>query len=313
MASYITIDGGTTNTRLSLVADGKIIQTLKYNVGARIGIENKDILISSVREGIKSLLDQRADSSDSLKAIICSGMLTSEFGIFNLPHILAPAGLSELHFGMKTLSVFEVSPLPITFIPGVRISGSDLASVDMMRGEESEIMGLVMAEREKVTYVLPGSHSKIINVDEAGRITDFTTMLTGEMIYALSGYTILKDAVKLDGAEIDSESLIFGYEYSKKHGINEALFKARVMKNLFSKTPDEVYSFFMGAVLCAEVDAILSFGSSKIIIGGRRQIKEALYILLKSINTGAVINTVSDEDVACANVFGMIKIFEYNS
>ena len=56
---------------------------------------------------------------------------------------------------------------------------------------------------EEEKYVLPGSHSKLIHVDGAGRIVDFTTMLTGEMIAALSQNTILKDAVYLAGTRLD--------------------------------------------------------------------------------------------------------------
>jgi activator of 2-hydroxyglutaryl-CoA dehydratase len=34
MSIYISVDSGTTNTRIALVKDNKIIKTLKYNVGA---------------------------------------------------------------------------------------------------------------------------------------------------------------------------------------------------------------------------------------------------------------------------------------
>ena len=38
MSLYITIDGGTTNTRITIVKNKKIIDTIKLNIGARIGI-----------------------------------------------------------------------------------------------------------------------------------------------------------------------------------------------------------------------------------------------------------------------------------
>ena len=44
MSNYITVDGGTTNTRISLVVNGNIVDTIKYNVGAGKSIENKNIL-----------------------------------------------------------------------------------------------------------------------------------------------------------------------------------------------------------------------------------------------------------------------------
>ena len=44
MANYICIDGGTTNTRINLVENGRIIDTLQFNVGARLSIENENLL-----------------------------------------------------------------------------------------------------------------------------------------------------------------------------------------------------------------------------------------------------------------------------
>ena len=44
MIFYITIDGGTTNTRINLVKDRQIIDNVKLSVGARSTIDNKDLL-----------------------------------------------------------------------------------------------------------------------------------------------------------------------------------------------------------------------------------------------------------------------------
>ena len=57
MANYISIDGGTTNTRISLVTDGKIIATKKYNIGAGAGLEGKETLKSSIARGILEILN----------------------------------------------------------------------------------------------------------------------------------------------------------------------------------------------------------------------------------------------------------------
>ena len=52
MAIYITIDSGTTNTRISIINNFKIIDTLKFAVGAKSGIENKSVLINTMKNGI---------------------------------------------------------------------------------------------------------------------------------------------------------------------------------------------------------------------------------------------------------------------
>lgn len=178
-----------------------------------------------------------------------------------------------------------------------------------MRGEETELMGII--NDGECIYILPGSHSKIINTDKNGRITSFKTMLTGEMIMSISQNTILEDAVDISNLITDSEYLLKGYNYSKKFGINEALFKTRVLKNLFGESSQKVYSFFLGIILCDEIKSILKANPTKIVIGGKKQIKEAMYWLL-SIPTTSEIILLTDEAVDASSALGAVKIFEYN-
>ncbi len=305
MRNYITIDGGTTNTRVSLVKNQRIVQTVKLSVGARIGIDNKKLLVSEIKKAVCGLSE-----GEQIERILASGMITSEFGLYNLPHISAPAGIAQLHGGMCEVVLDGISDIPIVFIPGVKVSDGTLQNTDMMRGEETELIGLAEYGYNECIYVLPGSHSKIIRVDSCGRISDFSTMLTGEMIAALSGATILKDAVSLNQSETDDEFLIKGYDYCSRSGINEALFKIRVLKNMFGATEKEVYSFFIGVVLQAEISKIADTDVKKIIIGGKEQIKNAMYRLLRHSCDKEVI-LVSDEMADSAPSLGMIRIYEY--
>lgn len=305
MRYYICIDGGTTNTRLSLLCDGKIIDTVKFSVGARRGIDNKSLLKDTVRSGIETLLNTHELACADVERILASGMITSEFGLVDLPHIQAPAGIKELHDSAFETVLDDISEIPFVFIRGVKTVGNCLETTDMMRGEETELMGLFEGAG---VYVLPGSHSKVIKVDALGRIVSFKTMLTGEMISALSQNTILKDAVSLNG-KVNEEYLIKGYDYAKTKGLNEALFKVRVLKNLFSKNADEVYSFFMGAVLCDEVISIAEQSPEKVIIGGNNAIKEAEYLLLRHA-LSADIKLISDGMSDSASCMGMLKIYE---
>ena len=56
MANYITIDSGTTNTRVSLVAHGRITDVRKFNVGAKKGMENGQLLRDTLKNGIADIL-----------------------------------------------------------------------------------------------------------------------------------------------------------------------------------------------------------------------------------------------------------------
>jgi hypothetical protein len=149
----------------------------------------------------------------------------------------------------------QITDIPFVFIRGVKLAGDRLEDADMMRGEETELLG--MGDLEEGLYILPGSHSKLIEVDQAGRIVSFRTEMTGEMIAALAEHTILAGALDLKNTSCMWESLWEGYCYCDAHGLNEALFKVRILKNLFGVTADAAYSFFLGVVLHDEIRSIL--------------------------------------------------------
>ena len=312
MKRYITIDGGTTNTRVNLVEDEVIAATKKISRGAKAGIDDRDGLKVELRAAISAILHENGLCESDIIRILASGMITSEFGLYELPHLVAPTGIGELHDGMAEVSFPEISSIPFVFIRGVKVASDLLSEFDMMRGEETELMGLIsICENESdAVFVLPGSHSKLINIDEGGMITNLSTMLTGEMLMAISSGTILKDAVDISCDECNEEYLIKGYSFAKAEGLNKALFKVRILKNAFKCTPPQVYSFFLGAILADEIDNILSASAKTVIIGGNRRIKTPTATLLKALSDKTVI-TVSDGDVERSTAIGAIKIYEY--
>lgn len=308
MKNYLAIDGGTTNTRVSLVSDGKILATVKLSVGARKSIGGKGELEKAVSEAISDLLKTQNLSEDDIECAIASGMITSEYGLCKLDHLVAPVGIAELHNGMKRTALPEIANIPFFFIPGVKLSGGDIESTDMMRGEETEVMGIESGEG---IYVLPGSHSKLIRLDADGKITDIVSMLTGEMMAATVDGTILKDSVTLD-TEISLEAILQGYLYCEKHGVNASLFKVRVMKNLLGADAESACGFFKGIMLHDEIKEILKYGAKRVTVGGKRQLREPTVYLIKALSDTEAI-ALTDEEVASSTVNGMIRIYEYKA
>lgn len=306
MTRLITIDSGTTNTRLCLLENDTILQVLSFPVGATKSVDNKSLLASTIKEGIYTLLQNNNLHETDVQCVISCGMITSEFGLINLPHIPLPAGINELRQAMYRCNMPEISAIPFVFIRGVKTDFETLEKADVMRGEETEIMGIFAGSG---LYILPGSHNKIITVDEYCRITDFKTTMTGEILQAIAGNTILKDAVTLDDYELDKESLLEGYHYARTHGISEALFKVRVLKNHFHRTEASVYSFYLGALLQCEADNIIAAPAQNIYIGGKRAIKNAIALLLRACSDKAV-TVIPDNIVAHCLVKGMCKLYK---
>lgn len=307
--TVITVDGGTTNTRITL-AENKIAKdVIKLNIGARANMENPELFACEMKKAVSFLLERNNLKECDVEKILASGMITSEFGLINLPHILTPAGLSELHENMHEVTIPEISSVPFVFIRGVKTDGQTFENTDMMRGEETELMGILNPDYRKCVYVLPGSHSKIIKVDENGKIYDFSTMLTGEMIASLSQYTILKDAVDLKNSETDAEFLLKGYDYCRKEGVNKALFKTRILKNIYKCNENQMYSFFIGVVLCDEIQAIINDGCETVVLGGKSQIKNAMAEILSKRSEKRIVS-LSDDEVNNSTVCGAIRVYE---
>jgi 2-dehydro-3-deoxygalactonokinase len=74
-------------------------------------------------------------------------------------------------------------------VPG--LSATDESGVaEVMRGEETQVLGVLDAMGGGGLACLPGTHSKWARVED-GRIINFTTHMTGETFGALRGHTIL--------------------------------------------------------------------------------------------------------------------------
>jgi 2-dehydro-3-deoxygalactonokinase len=302
MANYITVDCGTTNTRVGLMCNGALAKSVSFHLGARAHAADPQEYRVALTEAIRTL-----EKGAEPEAILVSGMLTSELGICPIPHLVAPVGLQNLHNGMQKMCIPDICDKPFYFIPGVRTAGEDALDRDMMRGEETELMGLMTGNEGACVFVLPGSHSKFISVDDKGRIASIVTLLTGEMAAALSGHTILSDSVSLEDG-LDTDALRAGYRCCRERGINEAIFKVRVLDKQLSKKAPERYGFFLGCVLCGEVERLLSYPATTIVIAGQRQLKRAMCILLA--DSGRRVIEVPDDVAATAAFRGMVKIFE---
>ena len=308
MSNYITIDGGTTNTRLRLVKDYLVVAEIRISMGAKDCTKGNEIYKSSIREKIKELLTAGNTEEKDIRAIIISGMLTSELGLCNLPHIAAPVGIKELHSSMKLMDV-GISSIPCYFIPGVKIQSENMYEIDIMRGEECEFIGISAQMVPNSVCIMPGSHSKHIFSDERKRISSFQSFLSGEMIYAFSQNTILSKSIDLSITNFDGEALLSGYDCVKKYGINRALFQTRIMDKMVGYSAEALYSFFLGAILCEEVES-LSDCKKQIYICGQRSIRKAMMFLIKNRLSISAIE-IEDSASELATTRGVIEIFEY--
>ena len=115
--------------------------------------------------------------------VLMAGMVGSRNGWREVPYVACPADLSALSAGMTT---FEIAGgTSVSIVPGLVI---DAAVSDVMRGEETQILGIGI---DDAVVVLPGTHSKWATLRN-GRIETFRTFMTGEVFGLLARQSVLR-------------------------------------------------------------------------------------------------------------------------
>ena len=216
----IVLDWGTTNVRAALLdASGKVLEERQAESGIGTGPP----------EQLAQRFDKLAQGWPMVPAI-AAGMVGSRQGWVEAEYLACPAKAKDLH---KSLTVLNHRNRQIAIVPGLKMDGD---RHDVMRGEETQIAGfLAQKPNHSGTLVLPGSHSKWVNINN-GTIDKFTTYMTGEMFSALANHTILRHSV---GIETCSERTSNSFE----NGAYEASFKTGV-GDVFTETGSDLARFF---------------------------------------------------------------------
>lgn len=241
MPHIIAIDWGTSSFRACQIdSDGKIIDKTHSDSG-----------ISKIPKGQFSEVMKKEISHFSHMdscSILCSGMITSRQGWVETPYVESPCGIDQL---VKELVKADFDDnCRLYFVPGVM---QKTPHPDIMRGEETQLMGLPASEKIK-TCILPGTHSKWVTM-KAGRIISFATFLTGDLYHALLSRSILMHAV--DSAKPD-DSFVEGVSqgisaFGKNRGLLTELFSTRARSILLSDPHSGSRQFISGLLIGMEI------------------------------------------------------------
>ena len=235
-AAYFAIDWGTTNRRLYAVAnDGTVIHRAQ---------DDRGVLAVAARGYPAEIAAIRAAHGEL--PILAAGMVGSTRGWHDVPYVSAPADLPALAAGAVDAGQ------GVTIIPGV--SRRDDRRADVMRGEEVQVFGAVVAGLAPgdALFCQPGTHDKWI-VAEAGAITDFTTAMTGELFALLKAHGIL--AGMLDGPVADGSAFRDGLARGGAGDLPAALFEVRASVLLGVRAAADAASFASGILIGADVAA----------------------------------------------------------
>lgn len=236
----IAVDWGTTSLRgARLNAQGQAIETRQFPKG-----------VMHVTPGtFDTVFDTCFGDWLADPAALCliSGMAGSRQGWQEAPYCPCPAGFDELAHHLLWLQ-----PGRIALVPGLHCTDQDtLHTPDVMRGEEVQIFGaLQLTQRDNATLVLPGTHSKWVHV-EGGRVTRFSTFMTGEVFALLSQQSILSKTLDM-AAPFDAGAFVQGVDSSQAPGsLLHKLFAVRTL-GLFDRMPATALPSYLSGLMIGD-------------------------------------------------------------
>ena len=196
--------------------------------------------------------------ADGEACVLVSGMAGSRQGWQEAPYLPCPADAAGL---AAALAPVPFDGARVLLVPGLSVPDDP---PEVMRGEETQIVGALPAIGRDGLACLPGSHSKWARISGGG-ITGFTTHLTGEAFAALRDHTILSRMVQ-PGAAPDPDSFDQGVARSAQPGgLLHHLFGVRTL-GLFDRLPSPE-SYLSGVLIGHEVRAAAPAGQTTHLIG----------------------------------------------
>jgi 2-dehydro-3-deoxygalactonokinase len=240
----IGVDWGTTSFRAFRIARDGTIRDRRTALRGLLNVPDNRFA-DTLREEVGPWLAGGEDH------VLLSGMIGSRQGWKEAPYLPCPAGAAEI---AAALVEIEFDWGQVKLVPG--LSAEDAQGVaEVMRGEETQVLGVLAAMGGNGLACLPGTHSKWVRV-EAERIADFTTHMTGEAFGALRGHTILGRMMRegaADGAPFDA-----GVQRSAQPGgLLHHIFGARSLVLAGRLAESEAAAYLSGILIGHEVRAAL--------------------------------------------------------
>ncbi len=333
---YISsVDCGTTNSRVYILDEFGIVKGKgKYQVGISDVAREKSNTI--LKKGLSiafdyALTDANIDVSE-LNYVVSAGMITSELGLCEVPHLQAPVDINDLAANLvktKIEGILDVD-IPWYFIPGIKnkfdLNDSyekQMLKFDFMRGEEVQAIGLsdTLKENSPFTLCMLSSHTKFVSVDKSGKINGSLTTLSGQIYRAFIestsiGKSVLDDGVAVPKHYFDKLKIDQSYEVTKKSGLLRAMMLPRFLDVLTTSKWYERLLVIEAAIACDDLTCLsqidnlgFAFDGPIVLIGKESRCEVYKYILQNKLNWKQDVEIITDSNqIDNFNIHGVYKI-----
>jgi 2-dehydro-3-deoxygalactonokinase len=247
--AYVAVDWGTSSFRLWLVGkDGSVIAERRSGEG----------MTTAARTGFAAVLANHLAAIAApagLPVLVC-GMAGAKQGWVEAGYIDTPAALADIPAAAVRIPGVAAD---IRILPG--LAQRDAASPDVMRGEETQLLGAAATLGDGDHLVcMPGTHSKWVRLS-GGKVLGFSTFMTGELFEAIAKNTILSHAIAEAGA-ISGETPAFRAAVARMVAnpalATSQLFSVRAGSLIAGLSPEDAKARLSGTLIGLEIAGALS-------------------------------------------------------
>lgn len=242
----IAVDWGTSNFRAFRLNDEGVILDRRSSPLGILRINGAGFT-ETLRAQVGSWLQEGE------KQILLCGMVGSRQGWVEAPYLPCPVALADLASAVVKV---PFDGAEVLLVPGV-VGANSYGVPEVMRGEETEAMGILDLCNGEGVVCFPGTHSKWIQL-HGHKITSFITSMTGELYEALRSGTILKRTMSLN-APFNRDAFLRGIERSSDTGgLLHHLFGVRTLTLMNRISEEASPSYLSGLLIGHEVRAAMS-------------------------------------------------------
>ncbi len=255
---HILGDWGTTSARFYLYRGDSLIEQIEGP-----GVKFSEDIEASYEKAVMPWV-----AAHGPMVSVLSGMVGANIGWREVGYISCPAKFSKLSQHMVS---FAAKSGDVYIVPGVRTSESLTHQLDVMRGEETQILGWAYQQKaEGGVLCLPGTHTKWVHVKDS-KIDNFVSSLNGELFNILTQHSILIGGEASDNAQISNE-FRHGVDIgATQTSLNQLLFSVRALQidGVYDKAQST--SYLLGLLIGSDVESAFNNTAEKKIsvIGGQ--------------------------------------------
>ena len=252
MNEFLSCDWGTSTFRLRLVDAVKKVTSAELKTNDGIADTHQQWLAAGRPESeridfYRRKLDEAIGrlSGDIVKnmPVILTGMASSSIGMAELPYQEFPFSWDLTRFPVRKINEDEKFSHPLYLVSGFKTEH------DVMRGEETLLLGFDIDDDHEKIFIFPGTHSKHVFVKNKSGV-HFKTYMTGEIFNLLAEKSILRHAVKKGE---DEKSFSDGFKSGLDGNLLHHAFMVRTRQLLQHANPVSGYQFLSGLLIGAEL------------------------------------------------------------